>query len=206
MTTKNNLELGRQYVRRDGEVTGPLVSNEWTDRDRYPFHDPEHEEIYALDGTWNVYKDFPDHGDLVSVVQNDVERIAIALNRVVELQEENSGLYAEREQMQSEIQRLKTQLNEIYGKEGTPAPDLYRQAVTAEQIEDNLTKKPKTYAEGLDAGIEVLQSLAEQMLVEALELNRTTDLSKRAQAIEIARGYLADVEFLVELKAKEHTL
>lgn len=195
------LEVGRRYLRRDGLITGKLVIHQGGEPRHngvvdYPYYDPDHDEIYAEDGTWNLNADRKDHRDLVSPA------IPTDFDRIVDLEAENTSL-------RDQIQQLKKQINEIYGKirtEGTPSPDLYRQAVTAEQIEDNLTKKPKTYDEGLDAGIEVLQSYAEQMLVEALELNRTTDLSKRVQAIEIARGYLTDVEFLVELKAKEHTL
>lgn len=47
------LELGKCYVRRDGEITGPLVLNDTFSEPRtrtYPFKDPKNRNTYAADG------------------------------------------------------------------------------------------------------------------------------------------------------------
>lgn len=46
-TSEMKLQLGKRYIRRDGQVTRPLVKN---NHRTYPFRDPKTAYVYQLDG------------------------------------------------------------------------------------------------------------------------------------------------------------
>lgn len=58
------LELGKQYIRRDGKVTDPLQPIESRDGDEFIFWDPKHAHSYKSNGCFGAC--FGHHYDLVA--------------------------------------------------------------------------------------------------------------------------------------------
>lgn len=59
------LEVGKRYVRRDGNVSGPLEVNTGYDKREFKFLDPEFFESYRENGTWAIDKGVETHLDLL---------------------------------------------------------------------------------------------------------------------------------------------
>jgi len=59
------IEVGKRYVRRDGNTSGYIVP---TTSRAYPWWDPLYGECYVENGRW-VSDEIEDHADLVAVAE-----------------------------------------------------------------------------------------------------------------------------------------
>lgn len=59
-----DLEYGKRYVRRDGEISDPLIPREKGYSGEYPFHDPKFDDSYTRHGAYDLGG--PSRYDLVS--------------------------------------------------------------------------------------------------------------------------------------------
>ena len=58
------IEMGKRYVRRDGEITAPLMRRDYDLLNGYPFFDDERAVSYTEDGVY--YENMESHLDLIA--------------------------------------------------------------------------------------------------------------------------------------------
>jgi hypothetical protein len=51
---KLKIKVGKQYILRNGDVTGKLEMNSTPVKNEYPLYDPKMGRSYTLDGTWRI--------------------------------------------------------------------------------------------------------------------------------------------------------